>query len=1070
MTMTSAAAMAAESPLWMRYPAISPDGKTIAFSYKGDIYTVNAEGGEAHQLTTNSAYDAYPVWSPDGTRIAFASSREGSLDVYVMPKGGGEPVRLTTNSGDELPLTFKDNGTLLFQSNVRPTAQSVIFAGREFPQVYEVSLNGGRPKLFSAMTMCDLSINANGDILYHDQKGYEDQWRKHHTSSITRDIWLLSNGKYTKQTTFNGEDRTPRWAADGKSYYYLSEQDGTFNVYKGSVAKGETVKQMTSHKGNPVRYLTVSAQQDAVMCYSYDGEIYTVREGQQPKRVNINIITDKQEKDLVRQQLTSGAHNISVSPDGKEVAFVVHGDVYVTSTEYQTTRRITDTPEQERTVAFSPDGRSLVYDSERDGVWQIYTATIKNKDEKLFAYATDIVEEQLVKNNNVCLQPAYSPDGKMVAYMQDRGELCVVDLKTKAVRTVMDGKFNFSYSDGDLAFEWSPDSRWLLSTYIGTGGWNNVDVALVPADGSQNIVNLTESGYNESSAHWALGGKAMLFESDRAGYRSHGSWGAESDYYLMFFDEEAYENFLMTKEEKELLAEAEKEKKKSQDKADGDKKKKNDKKSKKDANETQKPAVALELEHCRDRVVRLTVNSSNVGDAVLSVTGDTIYYQTRFEGGFDLWRHDLREEKTEKVLSGVNGRMCLDKNSKNIFVAGGKGIQKIDFSTAKSKPITYQADFNLRPYQERLYLFNHIWRQVKDKFYVENIHNVDWEGYYKTYAKFLPHINNNYDFSIMLSEMLGELNGSHTGCRYYPSGASLATASLGVFYDETYTGDGLRIDEVIAQSPLALKHKGFGKGTVIEAIDGTPVIAGMDYNYLLDGKAGKRVHLTVRKANSRKSEDVIVKPISKSEEQELLYKRWVERNRHLVDSLSHGQLAYVHVKAMDSQSFRTVYRELLSDKNRNRKAVIVDERHNGGGWLHDDLCTLLAGKEYQQFVPHGKYVGSDPFNKWNKPSCVLVCEDDYSNGHGFPWVYKTLGIGKLIGTPVAGTMTAVWWETLMDSSLVFGIPQVGCRALDGVYGENTQLYPDITVYNTPEDMLNGHDAQLEKAISVMMGE
>lgn len=1070
MTMTSVASFAAEGPLWMRYPAISPDGKTIAFSYKGDIYTVNADGGEAHQLTTNNAYDAYPVWSPDGSRIAFASSREGSLDVYVMPKGGGEPLRLTTNSGDELPLTFKDNGTLLFQSNVRPTAQSVIFAGREFPQVYEVSLNGGRPKLFSAMTMCDLSVNANGDILYHDQKGYEDQWRKHHTSSITRDIWLLSNGKYTKQTTFNGEDRTPRWAADGKSYYYLSEQDGTFNVYKGSVAKGETVKQITSHKGNPVRYLTVSAQQDAVMCYSYDGEIYTVREGQQPKRVNINIITDKQEKDLVRQQLTSGAHNISVSPDGKEVAFVVHGDVYVTSTEYQTTRRITDTPEQERTVAFSPDGRSLVYDSERDGVWQIYTATIKNKDEKLFAYATDIVEEQLVKNNHVCLQPAYSPDGKMVAYLQDRGELCVVDLKTKAVRTVMDGKYNFSYSDGDLAFEWSPDSRWLLSTYIGTGGWNNVDVALVPADGSQNIVNLTESGYNESSAHWALGGKAMLFESDRAGYRSHGSWGAESDYYLMFFDEEAYENYLLTKEEKELLAEAEKEKKKSQDKADGDKKKKSDKKSKKDANETQRPAVALELEHCRDRVVRLTVNSSNVGDAVLSVTGDTIYYQTRFEGGFDLWRHDLREEKTEKVLSGVNGRMCLDKNSKNIFVAGSKGIQKIDFSTAKAKPITYQADFNLRPYQERLYLFNHIWRQVKDKFYVENIHNVDWEGYYKTYAKFLPHINNNYDFSIMLSEMLGELNGSHTGCRYYPSGASLATASLGVFYDEAYTGDGLRIDEVIAQSPLALKHKGFGKGTVIEAIDGTPVTAGMDYNYLLDGKAGKRVHLTVRKANSQKSEDVIVKPISKSEEQELLYKRWVERNRHLVDSLSHGQLAYVHVKAMDSQSFRTVYRELLSDKNRNRKAVIVDERHNGGGWLHDDLCTLLAGKEYQQFMPHGKYVGSDPFNKWNKPSCVLVCEDDYSNGHGFPWVYKTLGIGKLIGTPVAGTMTAVWWETLMDSSLVFGIPQVGCRALDGVYGENTQLYPDITVYNTPEDMLNGHDAQLEKAISVMMGE
>lgn len=1058
---------AAENPLWMRYPAVSPDGTTIAFSYKGDIYTVPSSGGEAHQLTTNNAYDAYPVWSPDGSRIAFASSREGSLDVFVMASTGGTPTRLTTHSADELPLTFKDNETVLFQSALRPTSQSTFFASREFPQVYEVSINGGRPRMFSALTMCDISINASGDILYHDQKGYEDQWRKHHTSSITRDIWMLSNGKYSKLTSFNGEDRSPRWASDNKSFYYLSEQDGTFNIYRKQIASDGS-QQITSYKGNPVRYLSVSAQSSPLICYSYDGEIYTVKDGQQPQKVSISITTDKQDKDLIRQQLTSGASHICVSPSGKEVAFVVHGDVYVSSSDYKTTRRITDTPQQERSVAFSPDGRSLVYDSERDGSWQIYNATIKNKDEKQFAYATEITEQQLISNGHVCLQPAYSPDGKMVAYIQDRGELCVVDLATKKVRSVMDGKYNFSYSDGDVWFEWSPDSRWLLSSYIGTGGWNNVDIALVPADGSKEIVNITESGYNEGSARWALGGKAMLFESDRAGYRSHGSWGAESDYYLMFFDEEAYENYRLTKEEKELLAQAEKDKKKDSDKTANDKDKKNDKTKKPKATTPAPAPLKLDLENCRDRVVRLTVNSSHVGDAVLSVTGDTIYYQSRFEDGYDLWRHDLREEKTEKIMKDVSGPMVMDKDMKNIFVGGRKGMQKIDFKTAKATPITFEADFNYRPYQERLYIFNHIWRQVKDKFYVENIHDVDWEGYYKTYAKFLPHINNNYDFSIMLSEMLGELNGSHTGCRYYSRGASMQTASLGVFYDESYTGEGLRIDEVIPQSPLALKHKKVQKGSIILAIDGTAITQGMDYNSLLDGKVGKRTRLTVRNPQSNSTEEITIKPISQSAEQTLLYKRWVARNRHLVDSLSNGQLAYVHVKAMDSESFRTVYRELLSDKNRNRKAVIVDERHNGGGWLHDDLCTLLSGKEYQQFVPHGKYVGSDPFNKWNKPSCVLICEDDYSNGHGFPWVYKTLGIGLLIGTPVAGTMTAVWWETLIDSSLVFGIPQVGCRDLNGTYGENTQLYPDITVYNTPEDYLTGHDVQLEKAIATML--
>ena len=320
----------------------------------------------------------------------------------------------------------------------------------------------------------------------------------------------------------------------------------------------------------------------------------------------------------------------------------------------------------------------------------------------------------------------------------------------------------------------------------------------------------------------------------------------------------------------------------------------------------------------------------------------------------------------------------------------------------------------------------------------------------------------------MLSEMLGELNGSHTGARYNPGGPTLKTAALGLFLDNNYQGDGLRVEEVIKRGPFDVKKTGVTTGCIIEKIDGNAIQAGEDYNWMLDGKAGKPIRVSVFNPQTKKRFDVTVKAISKGEQQELLYKRWVDRNRALVDSLSGGQLAYVHVKEMDSESFRTVYRELLNDKNRNRKAVIVDERHNGGGWLHDDLCTLLSGKQYQDFVPHGKVVGADPFNKWTKPSCVLMCEDDYSNGHGFPFVYKELGIGKLIGTPVPGTMTAVWWETLIDPTLVFGIPQVGCRDMRGNYCENQPLLPDVEVYNTPEDYLTGHDSQLERAIQEML--
>ena len=212
----------------MRFSAISPDGQTIAFSYQGDIYTVAASGGEARQLTTNPAYDAYPIWSPDGQNIAFASTREGSFDVYLMNRNGGNPTRLTTHSNDELPLAFKDNEHVLFKTKLIPTAQAIVIP-RSFPQVYEVSTKGERPRLFSVITMEDISINSRGDVLYHDYKGYEDPFRKHHQSAITRDIWLKRGEQFTQLTKFRGEDRNPVWAADGQSFYYLSEQDGTFN-------------------------------------------------------------------------------------------------------------------------------------------------------------------------------------------------------------------------------------------------------------------------------------------------------------------------------------------------------------------------------------------------------------------------------------------------------------------------------------------------------------------------------------------------------------------------------------------------------------------------------------------------------------------------------------------------------------------------------------------------------------------------------------------------------------------------------------------------------------------------
>lgn len=1066
-------ALAQESPLWMRDCTISPDGTTIAFTYKGDIYTVPVSGGRAMQLTSHPAYDTVPVWSPDSKKIAFASDRMGSLDVFIVSREGGVPQRLTTHSGSETPIVFKDNGHVLFAAAIQPSAEDMQFPSGTFNQVYEVSVEGGRPRMFSSMPMEHISIRKDGkQWLYQDKKGYEDPWRKHHKSSIARDVWMYTPGtpgSYAKLTAFRGEDRDPVWAPDGESFYYLSEENGTFNVFKRRLGSASST-QITRHTVNPVRFLSIA--ENGTLCYGLDGEIYTLAPGKQPKKVKIEIMSDRLDRDVIRQVLQNGVSEMAVSPDGDEIAFIVHGDVYVTSVEYKTTKQITDTPEQERDVDFSPDGRSLVYASERDGLWQIYQASLVKEDEKQFTYATEIKEERLTKSSKTSFQPQYSPDGKEVAFLEDRTAIRVMNLKSKKVRTVMDKKYQYSYSDGDQWFQWSPDSKWILSDFIGVGGWNNKDIVLLKADGKGEMHNLTQSGYNDGRAKWVLGGKAMIWSSDRAGFRSHGSWGAESDVYIMFFDLEAYEKFRMNDEDLALYEEAEKERKmkEAKEKAEQDKKKKGKKHKKDDKKEKEEEeTLTFDLENCRDRVMRLTANSSLLGDALLSKDGNMLYYLTSFEGPQDLWVRDLKEGSTRILVKGIGRGYLVQSKQGGIFICGGGGMREIDMRSGRPERIEFEAFFNYRPYAEREYIFEHAWQQVKDKFYMKDLHGVDWNGYKKVYEKFLPYINNNYDFAEMLSELLGELNASHTGARYSGRGGAMPTASLGVFYDETYKGDGLKIKEIPAKSPFAQIKTKVTEGCIIEQIDGREVKKGEDYFPLLEGKVGRKIRLAVYNPDTKERFEETIRGIGAGQWNEVLYHRWVERNRAEVERLSGGRLGYIHIEAMNSESFRETYSELLG-RYRHKEAVVVDVRHNGGGWLHEDLMVLLGGKEYQRFVAQGQYIGSDPFNQWTKPSCMLVCEDNYSNAHGTPQLYQALKLGKLVGAPVPGTMTAVWWENQIDPSLVFGIPQVGCVDMEGNYAENHELEPDVLIYNSPADVLQGRDAQLEAAVKTLLDE
>lgn len=1059
-------AAAQESPLWLRRNDISPDGKQIVFNYKGDIYVVNSEGGRARQLTSNPAYDSDPIWTPDGKSIVFSSYRERSKDIFIMPAEGGTPVRLTTHPGNETPLAVLEDGSILFKANIQQDASYGDFPGNA--QLYIIGKDGGRPEQVTSLPISEISINGNGDILYEDYKGYEDPYRKHHTSSVTRDIWHYSqaspqkkdgkisispDGSFTKLTSFKGEDRNPVFGPDGHTYYYLSEQDGTLNIYKNTLGSQEKPVQLTFHKGNPVRYLSVSGE--GTLSYSYNGELYTMKEGGKPEKVAVEIVSDNQERALQERNFTSGATDLAVSPDGQEVAIVLRGDVYVTSVDYTTTRRITNTPEQERSVCFSKDGKTLYYAAERNGHWGIWSTSLTGKDDKCFTYAVRTEEKQVTGKGETCFQPQVSPDGKYLAYLKDRTGIAVMDIKSGKEKIVLDKKVNYSYTDGDQSFEWSPDSKYILCNYQADGGWNNEDVALIDVTTGE-ITDLTESGYSDGNFRWALKGKAMTWSSDKAGYRSHGSWGAERDIYIMFFDGKRYAEFMQDKEDREIAKLTMSEKEKKQE----------DKEEKKDSVKAEKKSekLVLDLGERKSRTLKLTPYSGRLGDHYLTQDGKKLFYMVRLEKGMDLCMLDVEDMSVKVVAKGVYGALYPTADDKNMFLLSGNGISRISTADGSRKSINFNGEFDYRPAYEREYIFNHIWKQVDEKFYVADIHGIDWKGYHDTYAAFLPHISNNFDFQEMLSEMLGELNGSHTGARYYyRSGFNIG--ALGVLFDNTYKGDGLRIKEVLKGGPVYILDPEIKEGDVIESIDGVKITPETDWYGLLKMKAGKKTVISVSKGG-KKATDMYIEP--SYSDHAAMYRRWVEQREDMVERLSGGKVAYVHVQGMDSESFRKVYSDLLG-KYRKCEAVIVDTRHNGGGWLHDDLATLLSGQAYIRFEPRGQYIGTEPYSKWTKPSCVLIGEDNYSDASGFPYVYKTLGIGKLIGAPVPGTMTAVWWESQIDPSLVFGIPQVGAIGIkEGRYLENLQVEPDIIVYNDPASVLRGEDKQLEAAVTEMM--
>lgn len=907
----------AVTPLWLRDAKISPDGKTIAFTYKGDIWTVATEGGQATRLTATDDYETTPVWSPDSRSIAFAGDRAGNYDIYVVDANGGAPRRLTYNSASEVPEAFTPDGkSIVFSASIMDPAESALFPTSRMTELYKVSVADGALTQLLATPARFVSWQPDGQsFLYQDVKGFEDEWRKHHTSSVTRDIWLYDakSGRHTNLTARGGEDTNPVTGPDGK-FYFLSERNGkTVNVYEASTSNAADAKALTSFATHPVRFLSRAG--NGTLAFTYDGEIYTLTPGGKPAKVAIEL-TDPDVNIVEKAGVRSGARHAIPSPDSKWIA------------------------------------------------------------------------------------------------------LEIVDRRHEP------------YSD----------------------------IAIINVESGE-MTNLTNSGYFDERPHWNHDGTAITFQSERYGMRNHASWGSQGDVMAIFLTRDAYDRFRLSEEDYALQKEIEKDNKKGKDESE-----KADSKDKKDSKD-----IVVELDGIDRRVVRLTPMSADLADHIVTADGESLYYIISGPEKQQLWKLGLRKDENKLVgnLDGA-GYFASDKDGKNLFIVG-RSIKKLDPKNDKTTAVTYAGTMNIDRAAERRYMFDNIEREERERFYTADMHGVDWKAMSKAYRKFLPHINNNYDFAEMVSEWLGELNVSHTGGRYsHPSSSQDdRTASLGLIYDFSHKGDGLKIAEVVAGGPFDRASSTIKGGTIVEAVNGNKVGFDPSMAQALNDIAGKKTLVSLYNPATGERWSEVVKPISAGSFNTLLYNRWVKSRADAVDRMSGGRLGYVHIQSMGDDSFRKVYADVLGKYN-DREGIVIDVRWNGGGRLHEDIEVFFSGEKYLTQEIRGLKTCDMPSRRWNKPSVMIMSEACYSNAHGTPWVYKNRGIGRLVGMPVPGTMTSVNWVTMQDPTLVFGIPVIGYRLSDGSVLENQQLEPDLRVANDPSAVVKGEDSQLKAAVDDLL--
>lgn len=1080
----SAAAASAKEARLVRYPHYH-EGR-VAFSYLGDIWVADEDGRNVQRLTVNRARDVYPRFSPDGKWIAFSSDRNGNLDVYVMPAAGGNVKQLTFHSSEDSVLNWTPDGrSVLFSAN----------RGENFmPMLYTVSVDGGMPVSAGADMGVQASFSPDGRRLAYNQKA-QSYWRKFYRGSYQSDVMVadVAAKKFTNVTDFEGLDSWPMWARDG-NIYFVSDRDGNglTNIWRVPESGGKA-ERVTSFKSGDVRWPAISADGKTIV-FEHDfgvSKLDVASKRVTPLRFDINAETEESLTEV--RNFNSEVDDYELAPNSRRIVFAVHGEVFTAPVDEGDLRQITDSPWRDQNVTYSPDGKWIAYVSDRSGREELYVSAVDGAGEP----------QKLTDIDALKASYTWSPDSTQIAFTSSDGKLRTVAVASKETKEITASRYgNVGKPD------WSPDGKWLA--YSKPDSSRVTDIYLVPSNGGEEK-KVTFESFSESSPLFSPDGRKLFFTRNDS--TSFSQAAGLPSIQLFSVTLERLERDPDDPEERAEMEAAQAEQRPSQTpsgeaadaSAGGGMRRQTG-----GPRQPPKP-VNIDWAGLKRRTRQLTRMPFPVTDYTVSPDGRTLAFAT-----FELAGpanvpviYSIQEDgkRLTRITAGAApaaggdgggggfggpqvSNLDVSRDGRTLFFQEGDFVYSVPMpppappgasssSTPSSAPpaprrrINFVAKVKIDRPSEWAEMFDDAWRTMKYRFYDPQMHGMDWDAMRAKYRPLVEYVGDRQELLNIVNEMIGELNASHTGAAPPPSGRepnAVSTGHLGVELEPDAQAGRYRVTHVYEDGPADKDWVRVAVGDYLIAIDGKPVKAGDEFWQLLNYRLNRKVAVTFNnKPTTDGAWNTRIEPTTMANYSQLRYERWVKERRAIVDKLSGGRVGYVHIQAMNPPSLRRFEKELR--EYRNKEALVIDQRWNGGGNIEQELLGILVQRQYQVWQPRGTEATTRPLAGFFGPKIVLQNWRSASNAEMFPAGFRALGLGKLVGTPTMGAVIGTGSYSLIDGSTV-RTPGTGVFLFDKqrTNMENYGVRPDILVDNTPEDTLSGRDRQLETAVQELLKE